>query len=67
MNKHVLAAVVRLNKTITFGRIKSSSVKNADRPEREAEVVSIKDSILQESRVLGRAFLRFGILLWSDS
>jgi len=42
-------------------------VKNADLPERRAEVGTIKYSILQESRVLWHAFLRFGILLSRDS
>ncbi|WP_143198538.1 MULTISPECIES: hypothetical protein [unclassified Bradyrhizobium] len=47
--------------------VRASSVKNADLPERRAEVGSIRYSILQASLVLGRAFLRFGILLSSDS
>jgi len=50
-----------------FAFTKESSVKNADLPERRAEVGTIKYSILQESRVLWHAFLRFGILLSRDS
>ena len=44
-----------------------SSVKNADQLEGNAEIVRMKYSILHESGVLDLAFLRFGILLLSDS
>ena len=46
---------------------KSSSVKNADRPEKQAEFVLRKYSILQDSGVWDLAFLRFWISLFGGS
>ena len=46
---------------------RQSSVKNADRPKKYAEVALRSCWILQESGALSSAFLRFGILLLSDS
>ena len=65
VNQKVRAAIGHLEGL--GAEIRESFVRNADRPERSAEVVWIKYSILQESRLWGRSFLRFGILLWSDS